>query len=119
MEKTRDLLMKDYNMVSDLLTITDVNSEGRTELMKERDNIRNELIKVDSTEIEADIKRAEIKAENKRELGKTIVTIGTFIVTTGVTIWSIIKTFKFDETGTITSTLGRGTLNGQIPKIKR
>ena len=47
------------------------------------------------------------------------ITIGTFVGTSLISIWAVLKTFKFDEDGTITSTLGRGILNGIIPKFKQ
>lgn len=119
MKETRDLLMKDYSMVNDLLTVTKGDAEGRGDLLKERDNIRNELIKMDSIDMEAKTKEAEIKAEDRREKVRNGITIGTFAVTSLISIWAVLKTFKFDETGTVTSTLGRGILGNITPKFKR
>ena len=119
MEKTRKLLMEDYTKTNDILSVIDVDSPQREGLQRERDNIRNELIKLDSIEIEAKNKKAEIEAENKREKIRNIITVGTFSITTFVSIWAVLKTFKFDQEGTVTSTLGRGILNNIIPKFKK
>ena len=45
------------------------------------------------------------------------ITIGTFVITSGISIYAISKTFKFDQVGTITSTLGRNILSGVVPKL--
>lgn len=115
MEKTRDLLMSDYNNVNDLLKVVEPNDEKHGKLMKERDDIRNELIKLD----EVEMKREEIEAENKREKIRNGITIGTFVVSSAIGIWAVVKTFRFDQDGTVTSTLGRGILSGIIPKFNK
>lgn len=119
MNETRELLMNDYGKVNELLTVVQPDSDNHEKLMKERDDIRNELIKMDSITMEANMKKAEIEAEDRREKIRNGITIGTFIGTSLISIWAIVRTFKFDEQGTITSTLGRGILNGFTPKIKR
>lgn len=119
MEKTRDLLMNDYNKVTELLSVVQPDSDNHGKLLKERDDIRNELIKMDSIKMEADNKQAEIKAEDHREKVRNYITIGTFTITSLISIWAVVKTFKFDEEGTVTSTLGRGILSGIAPKFKQ
>lgn len=115
MEETRELLMEDYTMVGDLLRVVDASDEKHGKLMKERDDIRNELIELDKVRIE----KEKIEAENKREKIRNGITIGTFTVTSIISIWAVIKTFRFDQEGTVTSTLGRGILSSIIPKIKK
>ena len=119
MKETRELLMEDYRKASDLIKVVPPDSKDLEKLMKERDDIRNELIKVDSVELDVKLKKEESKAEDKREMIRNGITIGTFIVTSGISIWAVLKTFKFDEVGTITSTLGRGIIGGFAPKIKQ
>ena len=119
MKETKELLMEDYKKVSDLLTVVQPDDEKYGRLIKERDDIRNELIKMDSIEIDANGKKAEIEAEDRREKVRNYITIGTFVGTSLISIWAVLKTFKFDEAGTVTSTLGRGILSGIIPKIKQ
>jgi hypothetical protein len=87
--------------------------------IEDRDKIRNELIKLEQMKNEKEIQNKQLKSDSKKELIRNIFSVGSFIVTTGLSIYTIWRTFKFDESSTITSTLGRGTLNGVIPKLKR
>ena len=119
MEETRELLMDDYNRISDILKVIAPDSPDRSGLERERDNIRKELIELDSVYMNAKMKEAEIKAENKREKVRNGITIGTFLIGTYVSVWAVIRTFEFDVDGTITSTLGRGILGSIVPKTKK
>ncbi len=119
MKKTRELLMEDYNKNGEYLAVVKPNDENHGKLLKDRDDIRKELIQVDTVVMEAENKKAEIEAENKREKIRNGITIGTFAITSMISIWAVIKTFRFDQEGTVTSTLGRGILSGLIPKFKK
>ena len=127
MKKIKETLWADYDAITKKIDACESSSENYKSLLDERDKIRNELIKVEQTVIEADskkqqleveakIKEAQISAENKRELIRNGITITTFLITTIVSVKAIDKTFKFDEEGTFTSTLGKSILNGIIPK---
>lgn len=117
MEKIKETLWSDYDKVSNQINELKVQDENYNLLLEERDKIRNELIKLDQAEKEINVKKNQIEAENKREKIRNGITIGTFAVSTIVSVGAIIKTFKFDETGTVTSTMGRNILNGFIPKM--
>lgn len=117
MNETKQTLWKDYDEINDLMKMVNIQDEQYKMLLEEKDKIRNELIKLEQTQSEAKIKLEQIVAEDKREKKRNLITIGTFTVTTGVSIFGIIKTFRFDQESTITSTLGRGFLNGVIPKM--
>ena len=117
MKKTRDLLMEDYNTVSDILKVMSPDAEGYEHCVRERDNIRNELIRCDQISVENNMEKNKIDAENKREKVKNIITVSTFTAGMLYSIYGLMRTFRFDESGTITSTLGRGILNNTVPKM--
>lgn len=119
MEKVRKTLWSDYEKVSGEIEGMQPNTDGYQSKLEERDKLRNELIKLAQIEEENKIKISQIEAENKRESIRNRITIGTFIVTTGVSVYAIAKTFKFDQVATVTSTLGRNILNGVIPKMMK
>lgn len=118
MKETRTLLMEDYRRVTELLAVVPDSDTRQEQLMKERDNIRNELIKLDSNAVDIHMREKELAEEGKREKIRNGITIGTFVISTCVSVYAILRTFRFDENGTVTSTLGRGILNGIIPKFK-
>lgn len=117
MNKIKETLWADYSKVSKQIESLEIKDDNYELLLEERDKIRNELIKFEQADMEAKHKQGQLEAENKREKIRNQITIGTFVVSTGVSVWAILRTFRFDETATITSTMGRGILNGVIPKM--
>lgn len=119
MEETKKILWADYNKVSEQIGNLKTSDEGYELLLEERDKIRNELIKLEQANMEANTKKSQIEAENKREKTRNGITIGTFVVSTGIGVWTVIKTFKFDQDSTMTSTLGRNSVNNVVSKLFR
>lgn len=117
MEKTKETLWADYKAVSEKIENLDVKDEGYELLLEERDKIRNELIKLEQANLDVELKKSQIEAEDKREKIRNGITIGTFAITTGVSIWTVIKTFNFDRDATITSTLGRTSISNAVSKL--
>lgn len=117
MKKIKETLWTDYDKVSKQIGSLDIKDEKYTLLLEERDKIRNELLKLEQADMEINLKRDQIEAESKREKIRNSITIGTFVVSTGISVYAIAKTFKFDQVATVTSTLGRNILNGVVPKM--
>lgn len=115
--KIEEALWQDYEKASKVIGTLDIGSEEYSEALEERDKLRGELIKLKQIEDEKNAKIAQIESENKREKIRNGITIGTFVVSTGVSLYAIVKTFKFDQVATVTSTLGRNILNGVVPKM--
>ena len=67
-------------------------------------------------EIEASLKRAQMEEDRKDRRVKNGIAIGGIVLPLAVTIWGTFKTFRFEETGTITTMMGRGFINKLIPK---
>lgn len=119
MSEIRETLWKDYENVDNQIKDCNLSNESRKELLEERDKIRNELIKLKQIDKEENVKLEVMKSEDKREKVRNGISLCTFVITTGVSIYAILRTFKFDQTGTITSTLGHNILNGMVPKFKK
>ena len=69
-----------------------------------------------SRERELKLREQQMAAEKKDrriQHSLTIVSLGTNVV---LVVWGVYKTFKFEETGTVTSPLGRGFINMILPK---
>lgn len=67
-------------------------------------------------EIEASLKRAQMEEDRKDRRAKNGIAIGGIVLPLAVTIWGTFKTFRFEETGTVTTIMGRGFINKLIPK---
>ena len=128
MKKLKETLWADYDKVTKEIDGCTSKDDGYKLLLEERDKVRNELIKIVQSDIEADSKRQQLEAEAKmksiqmdteanREKIRNYINIGTFIVSTGVSLIAMHKTFKFDEVATVTSTMGRNILTGFVPKM--
>ena len=59
----------------------------------------------------------EIISENKKEKIRNIITVGTFAITTVSSIAMFRRTLKFDESSTVTSTVGRGLISDAVLKM--
>ena len=128
MSKLKEALWQDYKESAELISDNALNTDEYKAALEERDRIRKELIELEKIEQEInvkyeqidsdrDIKLSQIKSESKHERVRNIITIGTFLVTTGVGLYLSDRTFKFDSEGTVTSTLGKNILNGMLPKL--
>ena len=119
MSKIEEALWQNYKNAEKRIEGLNVGSNEYEVAAEELDKIRNELIKLEQINQDNSVKLSQIDAENKREKTRNIINVGTFAVTTIVSVYGLWKTFKFDEEGTVTSTLGRGILNGIVPKLFR
>lgn len=126
--KIEEALWNDYNDARSKLDGLSLDDKKAEVLIKERDNIRNELIEYDKSVKELELKKQlsendvklkskQLTTEQKNELMRNGIAIGTFLISTTVSIFTIVKTFRFDEESSVTSTMGRGVLNGVVPKL--
>ena len=65
---------------------------------------------------ELEIREKQAKDDNKDRLIRNGINIAGIIIPTVVTIWGTLKTFKFEEEGSVTTTIGRGFINKLLPK---
>lgn len=61
-------------------------------------------------------KLAQIANEKNDQLFKNGIAIAGIVIPSMITIWGTFKTLKFEETGTVTTIMGRGFVNKLIPK---
>ena len=64
----------------------------------------------------SDREKALDEYNKKNQLIAHAITIGSIVIPVFVTIWGTYKTLKFEETGTVTTIMGRGFINKLIPK---
>ena len=128
MKKLKETLWADYEAVSSQIKSHTTDDKKYELLLEERDKVRNELIKLEQGNADADLKRQQIEnevkvksvqmdSESKREKIRNYINLGTFAVSTSISLFALYKTFKFDEDATVTSTMGRNIINGFVPKM--
>ena len=72
--------------------------------------------KVDNREADQQIKMLQIKDERKDRLIKNALTGVSVVGGFALTIWGTIKSIKFEQTGTITTIMGRGFIQKLLPE---
>lgn len=65
---------------------------------------------------ETELKQKQIEDERKDRIVKNVLTGISVIGGFGLTIWGTCKSIKFEETGTITTIMGRGFIQKLLPK---
>ena len=72
--------------------------------------------KIESREIETDLKLKQMKDEKIDRIVKNMLTLAGIGVPAGLCVWGTIKSLKFEVDGTVTSIVGRGFIQKFIPK---
>ena len=93
---------------------------GLTKLMDRSIELQKIKAEADNNEanreVDSELKMMQMANEKKDNRVKNILTGLGIAIPSGVAIWGTLKSFKFEETGTITTILGRGWINKLIPK---
>lgn len=90
--------------------------DGLTKLLDRAIEIEKheaEMKEREAERIANDIKTAE---EQKDRVVKNYISAGGVVLPLLVTIWGTLKSFKFEQDGTITTIMGRGFINKLLPK---
>ena len=66
--------------------------------------------------IETELKLEELASEKKDRIVKNCIAIAGIGIPSLITVWGTIKSIKFEETGTITTIMGRGFIQKLLPK---
>lgn len=73
-------------------------------------------LKQDQQNVDAELRAEQLKDERKDRVVKNCLTGAGIVIPTAVTIWGTLKSIKFEETGTITTIMGRGFIQKLLPK---
>lgn len=114
----------------DILKETDSDSEEYKRILDDVSKLIDKRNEIDKIELEySKYKLSETTEQNKVDKEKELnefnkknqiithaISIGSIIVPVLITVWGTYKTLKFEETGTVTTIMGRGFINKLIPK---
>lgn len=73
-------------------------------------------IEIDKFNKECEDKTECREFDKKDRLAKNIISGAGIVIPTVLTIWGTLKSLKFEETGTVTTAIGRGFINKLLPK---
>lgn len=75
--------------------------------------------KADDREYDKKLRLQQMADDREDRMIKNGIAIGTFLIGVGVTVWGSLKSWKFEEFGTITSQPGREYTKGLLNLFKR
>lgn len=78
--------------------------------------LADRAIELEKIHVDEDLKTKAMDEEKKDRLIKNVLTALGIVIPTAVTIWGTCVSIKFEETGTFTTTMGRGFIQKLLPK---
>lgn len=114
--KIKTILYEDLVKANEKLDTTEFGTDERKATVDEVVKIADRLIEVEKIEVEQKHKAKQMKDDQIDKWVRHGLTVGTTLLSAGVFIWGTVGTWKFDAEHTITSTQGRGIINGLLPK---
>jgi hypothetical protein len=73
--------------------------------------LMDRVIKIEEDESAESYNEKKLKEEQKSQIIKAVIDAGMKAATLGVTVWLALTSLKFEENGSITTTIGRKTLD--------
>lgn len=127
MESIRELLDEEIQVEFEKLSKLEVGSESYKATVDGLAKLVDRAVEIDKTEmenatkieaqnIENDLKALQIKEDNLDRWVRNGIAIAGIVIPSVITVWGTLKSFKFEETGTVTTILGRGFINKLLPK---
>lgn len=90
--------------------------DGLTKLIDKAIDIEKIEAEIETKNAEMAFKTKQMEEENKDRLIKNVIAVAGVVIPVGVTIWGTLVSFKFEETGSITTIMGRGFINKLLPR---
>ena len=88
-----------------------------TDRMIELEKLEDErLDKEQSRKFDSELKLSEVKEDRKDRIIKNCISAAGIVLPIIVTVWGTKTSLKFEEEGTITTSIGRGFINKLLPK---
>lgn len=78
--------------------------------------LMDRAIELKKIQTDTNVKVSQMREDRKDRLIKDAISIAGIVIPTLVTIWGTVKSIKFEQTGTITTIVGRGFINKLLPK---
>ena len=115
----KTLLCDEVQEELDILNQIGVGTENHKLATEDVTKLVDRIIDLEKIEIERkeyELKLAQMEEDKKGRWIKDGISVFGILVPAGVAIWGTLKTFKFEETGTVTGIIGRGWINKLLPK---
>lgn len=111
-----DLIMSEINRLNEELEDIEKGTKEYEAAVRRLDLLMDKAIDMGKFEVEQANKMQQMEEERKDRKVRNAIGIGGIVVPAALTIWGTLKSLKFEETGTVTTIMGRGFLNKLLPK---
>lgn len=122
-DENRKLLEEEIRLELGCLADMEVGTEeykttvdGLTKLIDRATELKKIDIDIKEKAKNDDFRQKQISNEKRNRVIDNSIAIAGIVVPSVITIWGTFKTLKFEETGTITTIMGRGFINKLLPK---
>ena len=116
MDNIKKLLNEEIERELVTLEDMDMGSNEQSNAIDDVTKLIDKRIAMEKMEVENQQKEKQIKDEQIDRIVKNSLTGISIIGGFALTVWGTIKSIKFEETGTITTIMGRGFINKLLPK---
>lgn len=121
-----EVIKKDLQTLKEMGS-EDVGSDKHKVTLDEVAKLLDRAIEIDKLNIEArareesheDDKQLKLKQMDEERINRLItngIAIAGIVIPSIITVWGTVKSIKFEETGTITTIMGRGFINKLLPR---
>lgn len=97
-------------------SIKDKNSDEYKAVLDGVTKLMDRAIEMEKLGNEVERTQQQMREDQKDRLVKNIIAVAGIVVPAVITVWGTVKSIKFEETGTITTIIGRGFINKLLPK---
>lgn len=113
---TKEMLHEEIETVSKRMKELEIGSPEYEASAKTWAMLMDRAIEIEKDESDRTLKKNQVEVEHNDRLVQHGISIGGIVLPLLVTIWGTLKSFKFEETGTVTTIMGRGFINKLLPR---
>jgi hypothetical protein len=114
--ETKNLLKKEIEFQFGELHGMEVGSESHKATIDGLTKLMDREIEIEKLASENRVKAEQMKEEKKDRLIRNVLAGAGIVIPSVITVWGTLKSLKFEEDGSITTTIGRGFINKLLPK---
>ena len=111
-----DLIMEEIAKLSEELDGLKAGTDEYKAVADRLDKLMSKAIEMGKINIDAEMNEKQMIEERQDRWIRNGISIGGIVLPIAVTIWGTLKSLKFEESGTVTTIMGRGFINKLLPK---
>ena len=111
-----NLILEEIEQVNEQLKGMKPGSDEYKATADRLDRLMGKAIEMGRINLEAEQKEKQMEDDRQDRMVKNAIGVGGVVLPVLVTIWGTLKSLKFEETGTVTTIIGRGFISNLLRK---